>query len=534
MDEDVFGPFFANHPKFNPKLAEGFAHNQLKHAPDYVDQKFRQVEQGGSFPPALKYLGYEVCTPEKSYQILSSVRMRQKHYYDITRSDIFPVSFKFSWHGEALSQDVNIFLPYTRPGGWLTLNDAQYHIAPVLSDIAISVAGDGLFVRLKMPLRIYRIHHQIMVNGVREFANIPWSRVHNNTSKSTKTSLAHYLFVKHGLIGAFKVYANCDVEVGNVDTINKNTHPETDWLICKTAVSPYSTKGNTRVVNRRTDVRIAIRREDWSDLTSGLMGGFFYLADKFPEQVMLDKELDNPAIWKLLLGIILYGSGAPLVKIIHNMDTHIESVDTYLTETSQRWLMMEDVHVNDAYELFAVIINTYSRRISASSDKISTMYGKRLVVLHYVLYDIIAGINSAVFDMQNAGLATLSEKDVCRIFNNRIKMLTILKLKDQEHKEVSSIGSSTDSLIYKLSMQNLLQTNASRKITSKDLEVTFDESSAQHVSVAEFGNPNVNPEKEPTGRQRTNLYADCDDQGVLIRSDRFYDITHATQERIKR
>lgn len=534
MDEDVFGPFFANHPKFNPALAEGFAHNQLKHAPEYVSSKFKQVEAGGSFPPALKYLGYEICTPEKSYQVLSSVRLRQKHYYDITRSDIYPVCFKFSWHGESLKNDVHIFLPYTRPGGWLTLNDAQYHIAPVLSDIAISVAGDGLFVRLKMPLRIYRIQHQVIVNGLRELMNVPWSRVHNNSPKTMKTSLAHYLLVKHGLTGAFKVYANCDVIVGDADSINKNTHSSDEWVVCKTAVSAYSMKGNSRFVNRRTDVRLAIRHEDWNELTAGLVGGFFYLADKFPEQVMLDRELDNPAIWKLLLGIILYGNGAALTRIIHNMDTHIESVDTYLTDTSKRWLELEGIFVNDAYELFAEIITSYSVRISASSDKISTMYGKRLVVLHYVLYDIIASINKAVFDMQNSGLATLSEQDVCKIFNNRIKMLQILRLKDQEHKEVSSIGSSTDSLIYKLSMQNILQTNASRKITNKDLEVTFGEESVQHVSVAEFGNPNVNPEKEPSGRQRTNLYAKTDEQGILQRSERFYELTQAVQEQIKR
>lgn len=533
MDEDVFGPFFANHPKFNPILAEGFAHNQLKHAPEYVSSKFKQVEQA-SFPPGLKYIGYERCSPEKTYQVLSAVRLRSKHYYDITRSDIYLVRFMFTWHGEPLKNDVYIFLPFTRPGGWMVLNDAQYHIAPVMSDIAISVAGDGLFIRLKMPLRIYRVQHQVMINNVREFMNVPWSRVHNNELKAVKSSLAHYLLVKHGLVGAFKVYANADVELGNADTINNNTHPSDEWVICKTAVPPYSMKGNARVLNVRTDIRVAVKQSDWNTLTAGLIGGVFYLADKYPEHVRLDKELDNPTIWKVLLGIILFGNGTGLSKAVRNIDYHIESVDTYLTETSRRWLELDGVFVNDTYELFAELISSFSKRITISSDAISTMYGKRLVVLHYVLYDIIASINNAVFDMQNSGVGALNEDSICKIFNNRIKMLSIMKLKDQEHKEVSSIGSSTDSLIYKLSMQNILQTNASRKITNKDLEVTFGEESVQHVSVAEFGNPNVNPEKEPTGRQRTNLYADCDEQGILTRSKAFYELTQAVQEKIKR
>lgn len=533
MDEDVFGKFYSRMTPYNPDIANGFAFSQLDQAPEYVGNKFKQDELN-SFPKGLKYIGHEICSPEKTYQVMSNIKHRTKNYYDITHSDVYLVRYMFTWYGQPLKSDVYFLLPYARPGGWMTLKDSQYHIAPVLADIAISVTGDGLFVRLKMPVKIYREHHKVLVDDVRESLSVIWSRIHNNKAKSTKTSLMHYLLSKHGLSSAFKIYAGCDIVLDDADHVNRANYPEEDWVICKTAVAPYNDKGAVRKINRRTDARIAIPRDKWNNLTAGMVAGFFYLADQFPEQVLVKNELDNPTIWKMLLGTILFGPGAGIGKIIANMDSHLESVDTYLTDISKRWLEMEDVFVNNVYELFAELIESYSRRVSASSDRISTMYGKRFVVLYYVLYDIIAAINRVNFDFQSIGLDKVTENDVCRIFRDRLRLTAIMSLSGQEHKEVSSIGSTTDSLIYKLSMPNILQTNTSRAKQAKDLEVTFGEESVQHASVAEYGNPNVNPEKEPTGRQRSNLYAITDDQGILHRRDKNRQIIDETQERIKR
>lgn len=534
MDNDAFGAFFDRAPKFNPLIANGFAHHQLSSAPEYIANKFREVE-ADYFPPELKFIGYEMCSPETTYRVLSNKKHRSKNYYDITRTDVYMVKYMFTWQGNPLGHDVYIFLPYTRPGSWITLKDSQYHIAPVLADITISVTHDGLFIALKLPVKVSRFYHQVVVDDSRELHSVVWSKIHNVKRKSVKTSLAHYLFTKKGLTGTFKEYANCDVIIGRSDEVNKKRYPVEDWVVCKTAVDTYDAQSNHRRVTRRTDVRLAIPRDKWNTLTQGLVAGFYHLADAFPEQVMVDKELDNPTIWKMLLGKVLFDNDAGIAKIIANMDTHLESVDTYLTDVNKRWLEREDVYVNDIYELFAEIIESYSRRASASSDRMSTMYNKRFAVLHYVLGGVISGINRAAFDIHNGrNNKKLTDSAVIDFFRKRIKLNEITALSGEEHKEVSSIGSSTDSLIYKLSMINVLQTNMSKTSPGKSVEVTFGEESVQHASVAEIGNPNVNPEKEPTGRQRTNVYADVDELGVFRRREQHRKLIDDVQENIKR
>lgn len=534
MDNDAFGAFFDRAPKFNPLIANGFAHHQLASAPEYIANKFREVE-ADYFPPELRFIGYEPCCPDTTYRVLSNKKHKTKNYYDITKTDVYMVKYMFTWEGKPLGHDVYIFLPYTRAGSWITLKDSQYHIAPVLADITISVTQDGLFLALKLPVKVSRFYHQVIVDDSRELLNVVWSKIHNVKRKSARTSLAHYLFVKKGLVGVFKEYANCDIVVGRAGDISKTNYPPEDWVICRTAAEAYVGGTTSRRANRRTDVRIAIPRDKWNTMTQGLVAGFYHLADDFPEQVMVDKELNNPTIWKMLLGKVLFDNDAGIAKIIANMDTHLESVDTYLTDVNKRWLEREDVYVNDIYELFAEIIDSYSRRASASSDRMSTMYNKRFAVLHYVLDGIISGINLLAFDIHNSrSNKRLTDSTVIDFFRKRIKLNEITSLSGEEHKEVSSIGSSTDSLIYKLSMINVLQTNMSKSSPGKSVEVTFGEESVQHASVAEYGNPNVNPEKEPTGRQRTNVYADVDELGIFHRREEHRQLIDEVQENIKR
>jgi hypothetical protein len=61
MDTEVFNLVQEQLPKFNRKLAEGYALSQCESNEIFIDKVWRQVEL--SFPPNLKYLGFRRPTP---------------------------------------------------------------------------------------------------------------------------------------------------------------------------------------------------------------------------------------------------------------------------------------------------------------------------------------------------------------------------------------------------------------------------------------------------------------------------------------
>ncbi len=533
LDPELFDPFYDDQPKMNPLIANGFATSQVPSAPEYISQFLEQSERD-IFPDGVKYIGYQICSPEKTYQVLAAIKVRTKHYYDISHSDVYLVEYRITVHGLPIKRPLYVFMPFCKRGAWLTMKDSHFHIFPVLGDIAISVGDDDLFIRLKMKLKFKRIIHQVYVNDMRESLNVVWSQIHNSKAKKVKSTLMHYLMIKKGLTEAFKSYANADIVIGSMSDVNTASYPTDQWVICKTAKPAFAKSYGKMQVQMRTDVVIAVPLNKWNELTKGMVASFFYLADAYPEQVRLKNELDMPTIWKMLLGHIAFGEGEGLGKIIAAIDTHLDSVDCYLSSNVRRSLEHEDIYVDSIYELFAEIIESYSRRVASSSDRISTMYGKRFYVLRYLLSGIVQSITYFTFALQKHTKAIITETDITKLVHENIKMNTIMYLAGSEHAEIASVSSPTDSLIYKFAMPNILQANTSVTPAGKSVEPSFGEESVLHASLAEICCPNVHPDKDPTSRQRTNFYANIDEQGYIHRHPEYIELIDTIQDKLKR
>lgn len=114
MDIELFKMVEESMPKFNEKLAEGYAVSQLKTNEQYIDRVWRQVEM--TFPPNLKYLGYRRPTPAEEFRIISNIS-KNRRIYDISRSDVYLMQYRFALDGEELDDMLYIFLPYVSQGG---------------------------------------------------------------------------------------------------------------------------------------------------------------------------------------------------------------------------------------------------------------------------------------------------------------------------------------------------------------------------------------------------------------------------------
>lgn len=529
MDLRVMDRYFERQPDYNPLLAKGFAHSQSKYAPQYIADRFHEAEQD-SFPEGLKLMGYYPATPEEAFKTLCSFKKNTKIIYDISHSDMYIVMYRFSLHGKELKYPIPIMFPNIKEGNIMRIRDSWYQVASVLGDIAISKGHDYLFVQSKMKLKFQRLLHQVNINGKRKTCTVVWSQINNSKEKQNKTCLMHYLLVKYGLEGVLHQYCpDAEIEYGSSSKITRNNYPLDEWVHVKTAREQFIVRGKQNVPQLRTDMMFAVRKSDWNERIEGMLASFFYIADTYPMYVHSKRDLNDVYVWQTILGDILSKGTEGAGRIISYIETHLESVDTYMTSVLRNQLRRQGLTVDTIYDLFADLIGTFSERVTVSSDEMSTMYDKCYIVLRYVLADIISGINKITFDFQKKDHAILDETAILDIFRRNLHYTDIYKLTGSDHAEVSSYSSVTDTYLYKGSMPTLRQQNVSK---GKIRDIVFGPTDRCHASIAEIGQPFIAPTKDPTGRQRMNIYAVVDQEGFVGKHEDLIDIVENAQREI--
>jgi hypothetical protein len=419
-------------PQVNDEVMNGLACTYMKKAEEYVDEVFRSAAQ--SFPEGLEYTGYERCTPLEEYEEVTRPR-NNKRSYDIAKSDIYLVKYRFSYMGTPLLSR-HIFLPYVLDGGILSLGGSKYHITPVLSDKVISPGIDTVFVRLLRDRCIFkRCYHSMVVNGRRETSHVVWSQLYRKLKAGKKvaattkanTSMVHYLFAKLGFTETFKRYVGF-VPIAIDGAVDLNKYPTSDWVILesskvkpKTFISEFYTG---------TNIKLLVPREQWTNEVKGLCIGFFYIVDHFPTRFKASPEyLDNTSLWMITLGHIIFSGIFGENKLYTSIKEHFISLDDYVDPIIMTKLKESGYVVNDFYGLLMLIIGNFNNLILDNSNTGNSMYGKSLEVLSYVLYDITSSIFRVNFSLGK--LATkkpLSENDIIKTFNKEMKQGDIFKI----------------------------------------------------------------------------------------------------------
>lgn len=535
MDTKLFARLNENAPKFNPRIAEGIATEQIRGAERYIDRVFRCAEEG--FPEGLEYLGGQRCTPIEEYRVITKSRNNQRSY-EITRSDIYLMRYRFSFNGHII--DRHLFLPYLRDSGLLTLRGSTFAVSPVLADKAISVSMNSIFIPLsRAKIKFERIPQHFIRNGVKETVYVIWSPIHNRIAQAkgaenqpsvrAHSTLMHYLFCKVGVVRAFAEYGNSDVVIGYHDTINETNYPPDQWVICKsTNIKPRRLRDRNYI---GTDIRLAIPKDQYNPVTASMIGGFFYIADHFPNRVE-PEDVDEVRLWKTLLGHLIYPPGVSEGKYVEDIDAHLQSLDNYLDELAKEDLRDEGVYCEDLYDLFLHVIETFSARVSQNVDSVSTMYGKRLTVLRYLLFDIRAAIFNFMFKVSNTKKA-LTLKDVENAMNRNLKIDLIMRA-SHRHGEVNIISSPGDNKVFKITSNLVLQTDSSGGKGGKSKMSVTDPSRWLHASIAEVGSYGNLPKSSPDGRGRINPYVKVGPDGLIERSEEHRELLDGVQRMIER
>ena len=530
MDRQLLQKVMERTPEINRRLANGLATEQLLGAEQYIDQIFRCAAV--DFPEGLVYQGYRVCNPREEFEEVTR-QPDSRQTFELARSDFYMVAYYFSYQGPGDSEPKelyprHLYLPYVQTGGLINVRGKRFAIAPVLADPAFSVGSNSMFIQLtRARLTFERTTHHFMAGQERVDTYVVWSWVHStarnrqrkrsSTSKVIYSTMANYLFIKHGFTGAMSEYAGAEVIVGE-DDITAANYPPDEWVICtSTATKPRAFVGRHY---RSTRIRVAIPREQFTQDARSLIGAFYYIVDHFPNRVK-PEYVDDPWLWKVILGHIIYEPGTSEGLMVSEIEDHLVSLDEYIDFIVWEELRQAGVPCNDIYELFMYVISTLAHKTVSSDVGISSIYGKRLISLRYVLFDIVSQINTLMYKLRATQKKRnrLEENEIVNLMTKYLRSNNITRISNHaKHPEVTPISTSNDNMIFSITSVMLTQDNASTASGGKKSKTNLkDPAKHLHVSVAEVASYNNLPKSDPTGRSRINPFLNIGPDGMVER-----------------
>lgn len=531
MDNKLASMIDEVNPKFNPRVANGIVTEFMTDIQDNYIARIFQASQA-DYPEDLKFRNIERVDPHTDYLN----RLYDKSH-NIAKSDTYMVKVQFDFKGKPLPP-YHMSLPFVREAGLITINGSNFLISPVLIDEGLSVGTESIFIHVnKDKITFMREHYAMNIDDKRENGYVIYSDVYNGRADKTismkdfrrtrkmKPLVAQYLFAKKGVEGAFKDYLGVDVKIGK-EEINTENYPVEDWVICSSVgVKPFSLKGAHWYAPKN---KLAIKRADYNLEVQGLAMSLFYNLDHFYIRAETE-DLNETITWKLFLGMTLRPEEPSDLIVLNSAERNLNSLDTHLDAQVCASLATIDVIVFNIYDLFLVIMKTFTNRIVASSQHLATMYGKRMTVQRYILRTITEKIFRLGFKLQAKKKdKNLKEKDVNEIIKMHIGINDIGKINHQ-HAEVESANNPTDNIIPTLTSRLVLQKDLTRDNNSN----AFTPDMFLDASIGEIGNLTATS-GDQTGRSRINMFAMVDTDGTVLRNPELYEITSAAQRDIHR
>lgn len=528
IDENLFDFIFESQPKFNPVLAKGIATTELRAPELLIDRTWRCAAR--LFPPGLTYEGYEICTPQE--ELFELTRRSGKQAYELAHSDVYLVKFNFHLDGKFLISRGQ-YMPAPDEANAITLRGSKFTLSPVLADRCLSVSKDTLFIPLlRDRLSFLQLVHTLLVDGQPKQVFVEYSRIHHHKQPpevkrypgnvNASTTLVHYLLCMYGMSGLFALAGAVPILIpeGADDTPYRADHV----IVASNGWSDLGNPSRLRprgVRNRDWQppkFRLAIRKEEWSTTVESFAAGFFYVCDVFSDRI-LECDLEDTHLWRVLLGIAIFGNSVSEGKLYEDVVAHLSSLEEYIDEIAREDLSADRIMVSSAFELFVYVIENMTGMV-VSTD-VTNLEGKRLVTWKYVLFGLITAIFKFAYSLRSKN-RKLSERDLITRFNRGITPELIMRI-NSITGIVSSISSPGDSMVLKYTSTVIPQSSASTSNRGKSAELSLDDPTlrpnATALSVGSYLNL---PKSLPSPLSKANMYGLLGRNGeILIReSDR--------------
>lgn len=499
-------------PRPNREIMEGLACHYLPQAEAYLDSVMRSASKG--FPAGLEYVGYERCTPSEAFHELSRPK-NNKRTFDLARSDLYLVKYLFRFNGNDLPPRY-MQLPFVLPGGLMHLGGSLFHVSPVMTDKVISPGMNSVFVRLlRDKVNFERCLHTITANGVSETVQVVWSRLHrkpngvNKLPATTKanTSAVHYLLAKFGFTEMFKRFVGFVPEIGE-DELNESTRPISHYVIVESSgVKPKTFVGE---FYESTRIRVVVPKERWNAEVQALVAGFFYVVDHFPSRIK-PSYVDNISTWMVLLGNIIFSGSYGSGRLHDSIKEHYNSLDQYVDSIVVKDLKTLGHDVDDFYSLLFLIIKNFNQWIVDSQENATSLFGKTLEVLYYVLYDITSAIFKTNFRLNKLAnkKKMITDKEIIETMNKQLKKGVIFGL-SRANIAVTSVSYSGDNMYPKITAVVAQQQASTGATRGRKARTVIDSTKRADASFLEAGSVLFLSKSNATPAVRANMFMNLD------------------------
>ncbi|MGG4591665.1 hypothetical protein ACLPJK_25760 [Pseudomonas aeruginosa] len=548
QDTKLFKVMLEDTPAFNYDVMNGLATKHLKAAKDTMDQIIRCAEE--QFPEGLVFHNSSRCTPLEEYNVTTKVRGTNEYVFDLAKSMVTLHKYEFSYKGEPLGPYYH-WLPFCKDGGLWVVNDKTFAISPVLADYGFSVGQRDIFIHMpRGRATFYQTTHAIRENGVPVEYKIPWSILHNKAAKpgrvtpdlksstiklgSVHPTLVHYLLARYGFYATFKQFLNVDVTVTTSQALDASPPGDAYMVVQSMRVKPVYLKTKAVLYRRQaTDLAFVVRKEEYTPLLSSMLTQAMYIIDHFPDEIAED-TIDDPWQWQVFMGYILWGDTQSQGKLVEQVVNHLKSLDGYIDPIARSDLLKEGVDVRNIYELFVYIVQNMRRLLNERSGSVSSMYNKEFMVLRYVLRDLNDRMFKMLFKLNVNNRKEHTRDSVDKILREAFLPEKILRIPgSKEHSEISSVASPSDNKFFKITSVILRQADTASKGRGKESR-PMDATSHLDVSFSEVGGYNVLSKKVPVGNNRVNPTVLIDENGRVVRKEKFRELTDSVQEKIRR
>lgn len=537
-------------PDLNDTLAEGLAIVHMKQVEEYIDSIFRSVAK--KFPSDLVYDGYVRCTPFEEFAEATRKRSMgglSRRYLDLARNDTYMVKYYFRFKGEEIVR--YLALPYLTSDGYIHISGVKYVISPLSCDKIISVGIKDIFVKLNLSKLTFKsIAVSYLANGCTDTVQLVYAKVYNKSSKNNSRSkkatpyscMTHYILCRYGLFRLFKEFVGCTPIVMDIRDVDYKVYNPDEYVVCQSVgVKPSRGYKGNYVANT---IALIFKKDEYTNTCRSHVAGFYYIIDHWPERVEVSDlgNEDEVRKWKHLLGELIWGDSASIGRLETDAEEHLQSIDNYVDDIM--YSKFEDIgmKVENAYELFAIIVENFNDWLVKKNNTVCSMYEKELEVLYYVLTDIVNAINNMFFKITHAynkvnskgKPVEVSIKDVKNIMNGTISTKLISKL-SSGHAEITTVSTSSDNKAFKTTMMLVPQESTGANMNRKSNNKAKDDPTQNlNSSIAEVCVYSAINKSDPSGHNRLNHYACISANGEIKRNPKFIELLDDVQQYLDR
>ena len=529
-------------PKMNPLIMKGYVCHEMKSRdPRFEGYNQRGMEERieatfrkafhGLLDGRLSYEGLHHCTPQETFEFETRPK-NTKRFFELARSDIYLVRAKLTYKINDATvmplKDVYLYLPNPGEAGLIRIGGPLFQLIPIVTDKVISPENDYLFVRLEQyKMKFYKnIDYPVKVNGIPEHHAVYWANIYLQKQEKKKaqitkaySTLAHYLFARLGVSGAFKKFLGFTPVIGNVDSVNLNNFPDDTWMVCSTAfpqLKPPTAIGNYYTSTR---VSIAIPKNHWNEGTKSLVHALFYILDAFPDK-LTEQVLDDTTFWKLTLGYIISDPRFTIGKVIGVVEEHFNSTDTYMDDLSIEKLAEKGFHITDFTDLLGLIATRY-KELYDDRGQSQVVTGKYLDTIREMLFPITCEIYNTKYQlMKQAAKGPLTFNAVNDIFTRRFKPRRFFQVTTKGI--VAELPSYSGDHYYPKITSRLSQQEATPGTRSSKGRRTLNDSHYLNTSQMMAGSILFLSKKKPIPMSHANPFCPIDpNTGTILQSTEF-------------